>query len=817
MQPLDRQRLINDLSHLPPPQFEQLVFTLDVPRGILPAQTAPQGERASALLAWAENTGPGLRAVQDVLKAILGKQAPLLPAICPYKGLSYFDCNDEDYKYFYGREALTKKLLERFWQENFLAIVGASGSGKSSVLRAGLLQQLKDEGSYEIRVLVPGEHPLQSLALAFVDNAAERLERTEQLRIAETSIQEGPAGLRRLVQTAEAQRVVLVVDQFEEAFTLCKDRAERQAFFKTLLGALQAIPSKMSLILAMRADFVGRCFEEAYGGLAELVKTHLEPVLPMSQEELTQAITAPARQTGLSLEPGLVEVLLKDVDPASGSLPLLQYTLTELWKRQENNQLKVSTYIQLGGVTGTLQKRADEVYDVFTLPQQRTAKHIFISLTQLGEEETGDTRRRIPLDSLVSEQHPVLRVIEVVKQLADVNLVVTDERIIESGQRVATIDVTHEAIIRNWHKLQQWISENRDLLKQQRKIEQAAEEWNFQDHRPGYLLQGLPLLQAQKFRRDYSDTLSLSRVANDFIQTSLHQQRFNRFKLASWFFIPAVLVLGVTEYNLRELTIKRDYARLDRDGTLDEISAVINLTEGCHKKKQYARLANYLSERIFGNCRSLSGALLANSEFDNIDLFSVSLIGADLSNADLSDAHLKENSLIDANMKFADLNSIFLEKNLARNSQLNFAEIRYAFILENDFSFADLTGADLTGSEIVKTNFKYANLEQADLSSASIRDTDLQASNLNNAKLLNTIVLTTDLREVENLSESQFTGVNAPLVCNSPLPITLKIEGGQDRDCERIPNVLMKRYPQRFRTIEHAEAYVEVQRGKVWD
>lgn len=222
------------------------------------------------------------------------------------------------------------------------------------------------------------------------------------------------------MQSSDVKRVFLVVDQFEESFTLCQDTAEREAFFETLLGGLEATPSQLCLILSMRADFVGRCFEQDYGGLAEKVKSHLEPVLPMTTEEITQAIEEPARQTGIALEPGLTQALLEDLEQSPGRLPLLQYTLTELWQRQADNQFKLSVYHQMGGVTGTLKQRADEVYRSLTPEQQLTAKHIFLNLTQLGEGAE-DTRRRVTQDSLLSSQHPKSQIAEVVKRLADAN------------------------------------------------------------------------------------------------------------------------------------------------------------------------------------------------------------------------------------------------------------------------------------------------------------------------------------------------------------------------------------------------------------
>ncbi|MGG6241948.1 pentapeptide repeat-containing protein [Nodosilinea sp. AN01ver1] len=681
-----------------------------------------------------------MNALRGILED-LGITPPAPSGICPYKGLSYFDCNDKDYKYFYGREALTQVLLDRVNQDNFLAIVGASGSGKSSVLQAGLLQHLKDKGDSEICILVPGEHPLQSLARAFIDEDSDRLDRAAQQAKAEALIAGGADGLRRLVQNSEAQRVVLVVDQFEEAFTLCQDKTERQAFFETLLGGLEATSSQLCLILAMRSDFVGKCFEQDYGGLAEAVNDHLKLVLPMTTEELTQAIEEPARQTGVSLEPGLTQALLKDLEQSPGGLPLLQYTLTELWQRQQGYQLKLSVYHQLGGVTGTLKQRADQVYESLTPEQRQTAKHIFLSLTQLGEGAE-DTRRRVTQDSLVSSRYPENRVTEVVKQLADANLVVTDD---QGEQRTATVDVAHEALIRIWPKLRQWLDENRDLLRQQRKVELAAEEWKAQGYKSGYLLQGLPLIEAKQFPTKNPAELPLSGLANTFIQTSIRQQQINRLKTASWLLIPAALVVGLVEYSIRESGIKADYARLDSESMSEEKQAVQDLVAGCSRQQQMKWIPHYFSERIFGHCRSLIGASLSDSDLNSTNLSNANLSNATLSNADL------------------------------RNVNLSNANLSNAYIFASAFYNANLSNANLSRTFLNNAELS-ANLHNADLNNAELRNTDLNNANLSNANLSNA-----NLSDAQNLTESQLTQAK---LCRTTLPDNITFD--PNRDCEAL-------------------------------
>ncbi|MEL6400996.1 MAG: pentapeptide repeat-containing protein, partial [Cyanobacteria bacterium J06626_4] len=649
----ERQELFDTLSALPSGQFGAISFALNPPSGIIPDDTAAQGKRVETLLNWAEGpTGVGLQAVQEVLYQTLGKTAPSQTAICPYKGLSYFDCNDHDYQYFYGREALTQTLLEKVEQENFLAIVGASGSGKSSVLRAGLLQQFKDRGDSEIRLLVPGEQPLQNLGLAFVDETLERLERAHQLQTVDELMRKGATGLASLVRTSPQNRVVLVVDQFEEAFTLCHDPTERQTFFATLLGALAAT-DRLRLILAMRSDFVGKCFEADYSGLATQVKTHLEPVLPMSPAELTQAITAPARQVGISLEPGLVEALLKDVDPTSGSLPLLQYTLTELWQRQQDHQLKLSTYMQLGGVTGTLQQRADTIYAALTPDQQHTARHIFLSLTQLGEGAE-DTRRRITQDSLISAQHPEAQVVAVVKRLADANLVVTDERTLEGGERRAIVDVAHEALIRNWPQLRTWLDENRDLLRQHRKIEQAAAEWSQQTRKQQkrYLLEGRQLSDARRFQKQHNAELPISEQGETYLSKSLTHRRNNRLKLT---IAGLVIPLALSSYaGVHAATYFRLRPHWDVVYAYDPDNNKIGnvpLRRALREIKDAGRSLR----RVSLSFADLSDADLSNANFSNAHLGGADLSDAHLGGADLSDAHLGGADLSDAHLSNADL------------------------------------------------------------------------------------------------------------------------------------------------------------------
>lgn len=531
----ERLRLVQTINRLPSLQFEELAFALNPPGGLIPSAVAAQGSRATALLEWVESEhGPGLQQLRQLLNDVLGLTTKTYHGQCPYKGLSYFDFNDEDYKYFYGREPLVNTLLDKVRESLFVAIVGASGSGKSSVLRAGLLQQLKQNERYEIRLFTPGESPLQNLARAFVDTSRPQLERASQQQRAEQLLEDGFNGLRRLVQNSDAEHVFLVIDQFEEAFNLCTDIARRRQFFETVLSALEETSDRLSIVVAMRSDFVGRCFEHSYHGLANKVQNNLVAVLPMERPELKEAIVGPAFSVGLDIEPELVQTLLNDIEQSPGNLPLLQYSLQELWKQREHNILQLKTYIQLGGINGTLQQRADEVYQTLSAEQQVTARHIFLSLTQPGDN-VEDTRRRVAKHNLVTARHSEASINEVVQKLSDASLIVTNEEISPiDAHHLAVVDVAHEALIRHWSQLQEWLKNSREFLVKQRSMENAAKEWVQNNKSNSYLLKGKKLSEAKQLLKSSDSSFELSSQAQKFIIKSQRISFINQLVIFSF-------------------------------------------------------------------------------------------------------------------------------------------------------------------------------------------------------------------------------------------------------------------------------------------
>ncbi len=414
------------------------------------------------------STFPPPRVHEDVPESAGLPDYSLPPADvpCPYKGLVPFDADDADV--FFGREQLVEELVDRLDEAPFLAVVAPSGNGKSSLVRAGVVPELERRtGRLHAALFSPGEHPLAELAAA------------------------GEADL-------------LVVDQFEEVFTLCRDEDERRTFIEALLGAAER---GLRVVVALRADFYGHC--AAYPRLAAALEDRQSLVGPMSEDELRRAIERPAEHAGLLLEPGLVEAILRDVVGEPGALPLLSHSLLETWKRRSGRVLTLVGYLQAGGVQGAITKTAETVYrEALSPDQQALARNIFLRLTELGDG-TEDTRRRVAIAELVPRPEQQNDVDEVLRRLAGARLVT-----IGAG----TVEVAHEALIRHWPTLRAWLDEDREGRLVHRRLGEAAREWETTDRDPALLYRGPRLAGAS----DWADAhdRELNELEREFLSTS---------------------------------------------------------------------------------------------------------------------------------------------------------------------------------------------------------------------------------------------------------------------------------------------------------
>jgi WD40 repeat protein/transcriptional regulator with XRE-family HTH domain len=454
----------------------------------------------------------------DLAANIRREDAPAL-GLCPYKGLNYFDEADADL--FVGREVLTGKLVERVLSlaakshsdERFLAVVGASGTGKSSLVRAGLVPALRwNQASTDwyVHVLTPTAHPLESLATYLTsENSAGKT--TAAIL---DDLMHDPRGLhiyaKEDLALENGSRLLLVVDQFEELFTLCRSEEERAGFIDNLLKGAAEVDGPVVVVITLRADFYAHCAN--YPRLREVLAKCQEYIGAMNDEELRRAIEAPAARGRWEFEPGLVDLLLHDVGHEPGALPLLSHALLETWQRRRARTMTLSGYASSGGVRGAIAETAESLFtDQFDGQQQAIARRIFLRLTELNDETSGaDTRRRATFDELILRPEEAATTHAVLKALADARLITTSED---------SAEVAHEALIREWPTLRAWLEDNREGLRLHRHLTEAAHEWLLARREPDLLYRGARLAQARERALTHSDELNA--LEHEFLNASI--------------------------------------------------------------------------------------------------------------------------------------------------------------------------------------------------------------------------------------------------------------------------------------------------------
>jgi WD40 repeat protein/serine/threonine protein kinase len=420
--------------------------------------------------------------------------AELPEAENPYKGLRAFQAADEHL--YFGQEKLIKKLVTKMGSKGeynrFLAMIGPSGSGKSSLVKAGLIPalwrgDLPGSAKWFIVEMVPGSRPLDELEIALTRIAAHQGGNIgEQLR-------RDSHGLLRsagLILPDDGSELLLVIDQFEEIFTLVEGEEKRKYFLDLLYSAVTDSNSRVRILITLRADFYDRPLH--YSQFGELVRNRLETVLPLSAEQLERAITMPAKQVGVEFEEGLVSTIIEDVHYQPGGLPLLQYALTELFEVRNNRTLSHDGYQQVGGVIGALANRAEELYAESDASGQESIRQMFLRLVAMGEDDAEDIRRRVPRSELLEIVDNVEAMDEIIDTFAAYRLLSLDH---DPGTRTPTVEVAHEAILREWERLDNWLEGARDDIRFQRQIARAAQNWREAERDASFLLHGSRLHQ----------------------------------------------------------------------------------------------------------------------------------------------------------------------------------------------------------------------------------------------------------------------------------------------------------------------------------
>ena len=393
----------------------------------------------------------------------------------PYMGLRYFDTSDAEL--FYGREALTRELAARVAKESFLAIVGASGSGKSSVARAGLIPAWKQENERGlVHVITPTAHPLESLA-ASLTRESESVTATATLM---DDLQKDIRSLRLYVKKMSPGKFLLLVDQFEETFTLCKNLDERKAFIENL-SSLSEVDGEERVVLTLRADFYHHCAE--YEGLRVALEKHQAYIGAMAEVELRQAITIPAEKNGWVFQPGLVDLILQDVGTEPGALPLLSHALLETWKRRRGRTLNLLGYHEAGGVKKAITQTAESLYGQLSATEQSIVCDIFLRLTYLGDYERRDTSRQIEMKDLLPLERDSISIALLLDKLANARLIVESLK-----DNKVEIKVAHEALIQYWERLRFWLDQDRENAKLHQSISEAAREWDKSERDDSFLI-----------------------------------------------------------------------------------------------------------------------------------------------------------------------------------------------------------------------------------------------------------------------------------------------------------------------------------------
>jgi WD40 repeat protein/tRNA A-37 threonylcarbamoyl transferase component Bud32 len=444
-------------------------------------------------------------------------------SVCPYRGLRAF--REEDAAFFVGRDAFAHRLLETVLGRSLAAIVGTSGSGKSSVVQAGLVPLLRrqrpPERTWEFIWFTPGSRPFHRLGAAIIPFLESGLTETDRLteaqklgdRLAAQEVHLQDVGARIVEKSEGTDRLLIVVDQFEELFTLTPG-GDRQFFVNILLENLDTGP--VSLLLALRADFYGHAVSLSRD-LTDQLEHSIINLGPMTLDELKRAVVEPANQVGLEFEQGLVERILDDLKGEPGNLALLEFALTELWNGREGALLAHGAYESIGRVAGAIAKRAEAEFNKFTSSQQAEVRRVFTRLVRAAQPEEGgeDTRQRADLNEFAEQGQEVVRRLAA----AETRLLVTGR---DDSTGKQTVEVAHEALIRRWDRFRDWVNEDREFLRWRQRLRAAVADWERAGRDEGTLLPKTLLAEAEGWAQRRAGDLSPDEEA--FIKAGRERQ-----------------------------------------------------------------------------------------------------------------------------------------------------------------------------------------------------------------------------------------------------------------------------------------------------
>ncbi len=454
------------------------------------------------------------------LQAPRGRRTAASPSpsmVNPFKGLRAF--REGDAEDFFGRDRLVADVVRRLDDGlPLVALVGASGSGKSSVVQAGVVPALRKnaiEGSdsWLVAQMVPGSRPFAELEAALLRAAFDPPDSLSALREGER-LGILRAALRVLPEPAS--RLLLVIDQFEELFTLVKDETTRQQFLDALVEALSDPHSRVTVLLTLRADFYDRPLQHA--PIGTMIGAGVVNVVPMTPDELEQAVNEPAARAGITVEPALMAEMLSDVIGRPGVLPQFQYTLTALFDRRVDHKLKAEAYRAMGGLAGALTRRAVELFAGLSKGEQQAARQLFLRLVSISNGDEW-SRRRVPAEELIALDLDIVELQAVIDAYGDARLLTFDRDPVAGAP---TVEVAHEALLTEWERLRKWIDAARSDIQRQLRLATAADEWRSSADDPDYLLAGSRLAEFELWAQQ--TTLALTDAERTFLTTSVEHR-----------------------------------------------------------------------------------------------------------------------------------------------------------------------------------------------------------------------------------------------------------------------------------------------------
>ena len=687
---------------------------------------------------------------------------------------------EEDTDLFFGREEFVQQLVDAVKQHPLVPVIGASGSGKSSVVLAGLIPRLRAEGTWLIKSFRPQSQPFYGLASALVRVRYPELNKNKNKRDEQISnLFERMQGNRKLWQeitdilkTNPGKRLLLVIDQFEELYAFnTKEQQklvtkEQQKFVDALLEAIKENP-RLKLVLTIRTDFLDYIInypsfkevalkQDTPQYLGQMNEQEIKSVIELTDDHRTEKI--------VRLEDGLTDTILNDVKQEPGNLPLLEFALTQLWEENQGGILTHQAYQKIGGVRKALANHADAIYHNLDEKEKKQLQQIFVRLARLGEKrDVAEEEKRQTQQSFVATDTRQLATRSeigadnwsLVQKLAAVDSDIPNNekklRLLVTGRDEktgeSTVEVVHEALIREWERLQKWIDDDRTFLTWQNRLRISIAEWNKGE---GELLQDKALGMAeywlQKREADLTD----------------EQQKYIRQSLAR-------REKEIEEIKARE-SQKQQYTIIRTTAIYSVVSVVILMV--------LLNRQSIITAFIIANKNYLAESQLLKKLY---------LPRADLSGANLRKANLSQADLLEANLSKANLKSAYLLKTYMPRSNLYHADLSQANLSGANIDGADLSGANLQGAELVKTFMPGCKLQNADLSQANLLEANIDGSDLSGANLQGAKNLNPDqVKRAKNWAQAKYdedfrkklnlkgSNCNCPIVPLAPLDETSK-------------------------------------------